>query len=67
MTNAAAPAELLPLGTPVTITAEGVWMQGAKGTVERAYRIRHGHPMYDIRTSWGNVLTYYAGSQLTVG
>jgi hypothetical protein len=66
-TPAAQATDLLPVGTPVTITAPGVWMQGTKGTIDRAYRIRHGHPMYDIRTSWGNVLTYYAGSQLTVG
>lgn len=62
----AAPTDLLAVGTPVTISQTGVWMEGTKGTIERAYRIRHGHPMYDIRTSWGNVLTYYAGSQLTV-
>lgn len=66
MTQQTNAQELLPVGTPVTISQTGVWMEGTTGTIERAYRIRHGHPMYDIRTRWGNVLTYYAESQLTV-
>lgn len=65
--SVATKSEPLAIGTPVTITAEGVWMQGTKGTIERAYTIRHGHHMYDIRSTWGDVHTYYAESQLTVG
>lgn len=55
---------LLKVGTPVKITAPGVWGEGTIGMVERAYRIRHGHPMYDIRSNWGTLHTYYAASQI---
>lgn len=57
---------LLPVGTAVKISAEGAWGQGTEGTIERAYRIRFGHRMYDVRSRFGHLHTYYAHSQLTV-
>lgn len=58
--------DLLPVGTRVVVSQPGVWREGAQATIAKAYRIRHGHPMYDLRDRWGGELNYYAASQLTV-
>ncbi len=57
-------SDLLALGTPVRII--GGYDVNTTGTIERAYRIRFGHPMYDIRTTYGRLITYYAQSQIEV-
>lgn len=58
--------EAYAVGTAVRISAEGVWGRGSEGTIERAYRIRFGHRMYDIRDKYGVLHTYYAHEQLTL-
>lgn len=60
------PEPLLPLGTKVIVSAEGVWGQGSQATIAKAYRIRFGHPMYDLTSRWGTTMNYYAPEQLTV-
>lgn len=57
---------LLPVGTAVKISAEGVWGQGTEGTIHRAYRITHGHRMYDVESKGGYIHSYYGHEQLTV-
>jgi hypothetical protein len=56
---------LLPTGTPVKITGGGLWI-GSTGTIAKAYRIRHGHPMYDVELAGGSVSTYHGAAQLEV-
>lgn len=56
--------EELALGTRVRTTG-GAWI-GWECTVTRAYTIRFGHPMYDVTSKYGTVLTYLGQGQLEV-
>lgn len=57
--------ELLPVGTPVKITGGGLFI-GSPGKIAKAYRIRYGHPMYDVELSSGTRSTYHGADQLEV-
>lgn len=60
------PAPAVELGTRVEIIGGPDTHRGATGTVTNRYSIRHGHKMNDVTTDWGNVVNYYADSQLKV-
>lgn len=64
-TNSGYDQPLLPIGTSVKITGGGLFV-GSTGKIARAYRIRFGHPMYDVELPGGHVCTYHAASQLEV-
>lgn len=54
--------ENLEVGTKVRVT--GACWVGYEGEVERTYTIRHGHRMYDVRGTYGNLMTYLGRGQL---
>jgi len=56
---------LIPVGTAVKILGGGLWI-GSTGTIASAYRIRHGHPMYDVALPGGSVSSYHGAAQLEV-
>jgi hypothetical protein len=56
---------LLPIGTPVKILGGGLFI-GCTGKIANAYRIRFGHPMYDVEFPGGGGSTYHGADQLEV-
>jgi hypothetical protein len=56
---------LLPIGTPVKILGGGLFI-GCTGKIANAYRIRHGHPMYDVEFNGGGGSSYHGREQLEV-